>query len=572
MIVPAKVNESVNSGERISALMLTVSDALQLEVLADVTQVVAGKAGLGRRVTWVHNAGVPDAADWLNGGELLLTTAINLPEGEANQRAYMHALIDKGVAALALAIGRYITHAPDYLREIADAHDFPLIEIDYRARFVDVAKAVNQRIAQENLEKVERAFHIHQTLTRLVLEGGDLGQLAARMAELVGQSISIETERFEALAARNIAEVDEARRYTLQYGRTNPQLVAALEDGGYLATIRETLRPVELPKMPEVGLEMERILAPIVVHGAIYGYMWIIADGSPLSDLDRLAIESGATIAALMILHREAAQNAEASLKGSLLAQLIDGERGRESVLTDQALRYGVDLRAPYVLMIVDSDQSAAQLMTLYQRINRLVLSSKWPVIVAQFAGQIVLLAAAGQAATIAERITALGSASGDAARSSTERGSAERGLKPCVAISAVNQGAANVGAAYQQSREALLINARIDGGARVIAFESLGYLHTLYKAGAGALIGNPYIADLRKLHSEQQADLFNTLEVYLDTGGNGVQTAEVLHIHRSTLNYRLDRIEKLCDWKLADPLLRTNLQVALKLLRLFEE
>src|SRR5690606_39684208 len=67
--------------------------------------------------------------------------------------------------------------------------------------------------------------------------------------------------------------------------------------------------------------------------------------------------------------------------------------------------------------------------------------------------------------------------------------GSAERGLKPCVAISAVNQGAANVGAAYQQSREALLINARIDGGARVIAFESLGYLHTLYKAGAGALI-----------------------------------------------------------------------------------
>ena len=66
-------------------------------------------------------------------------------------------------------------------------------------------------------------------------------------------------------------------------------------------------------------------------------------------------------------------------------------------------------------------------------------------------------------------------------------------------------------------------------------------------------------------------ADLFNTLETYLDAGGNGVQTADLLHIHRSTLNYRLARIVEICNVDLSDPLTRTNLQVALKLLRLFE-
>ena len=50
------------------------------------------------------------------------------------------------------------------------------------------------------------------------------------------------------------------------------------------------------------------------------------------------------------------------------------------------------------------------------------------------------------------------------------------------------------------------------------------------------------------------------------------MQTAELLSIHRSTLNYRLTRIEEICDAKLNDPLVRTNLQIALKLLRLFEE
>jgi hypothetical protein len=53
-----------------------------------------------------------------------------------------------------------------------------------------------------------------------------------------------------------------------------------------------------------------------VVHGEIYGYIWIIADGNPLSDLDRMAIESGATISALMMLHQEAVQSAEALAQG----------------------------------------------------------------------------------------------------------------------------------------------------------------------------------------------------------------------------------------------------------------
>jgi DNA-binding PucR family transcriptional regulator len=75
----------------------------------------------------------------------------------------------------------------------------------------------------------------------------------------------------------------------------------------------------------------------------------------------------------------------------------------------------------------------------------------------------------------------------------------------------------------------------------------------------------------LRRLLEEKQVDLFRTLEAYLDAGGNGVSTAEHLHIHRSTLNYRLQRITQLSGLKLEDPLTRMNLQVALKLMRLFE-
>jgi purine catabolism regulator len=532
--------------------MLTVADALQLQEFGGA-RVVAGAGGLHHPVAWVHIASGPDAPQWVHGGELVLTTARNLPADPGEQRQYVQAMADKGVAALAVTIGRHLNHAPDHLREAADQNNLPLIEISYQAPFIDIAKATNERIAQENMAMVERALTIHRVLTQLVLDGGDLKQLAGKLAGLIGQSISIENHRFEILASANIAEVDEARRYTLSEGRTNPRLVNALEERGILDQIRSTLRPVFIAPLPDVGLELERILAPIVVHGDIYGYVWIIANDRPLNDLDHLAIESGATIAALMMLHQEAIQSAEASLKGSLLSQLIQGEAGREAVLTDQALRYGLDLAKPFVMLLVESaDRGPQRLNQLYRRINQQAAQQGWPVVVGQFAGQVVVLA---QASLHLRPLVEYIHAQEDSR----------------IGVSAQHQGAAKVGLAHQECRDVLHITRRLHDERSTVYFDHLGYLHALYRAGAESLSTNPYVPRLRRLLSEQQADLFHTLETYLDAGGNGEQTRKTLLVHRSTLNYRLDRISSIADVDLTDPTTRTNLQVALKLMRLFE-
>ncbi len=536
--------------------MLTVANTLQLSAF-NSGRVVAGDAGLHKIVNWVHVMGVPDAARWLNGGELILTTYINLPANSVGQCAYLQALIDKGVAGLVLAVGNTVDHAPDYLLELADRCDFPLIEIPYDARFIDMARSANEQISNKNMALVSRALHIHRVLTQLVLDGGDLQDLATRLADLIGQSISIENERFEALASANIMAYDEARRYTLKEGRTDPRLVQVLEEQGYLGEIQRTLRPVKLPALPAVGLEMERILAPIVVHGNLYGYVWIIADDRPLTDLDHMAIESGATIAALMLLHQEAVHSAEASLKGSFLAQLIEGTNDRAVILTDQALRFGIDLSRSFYLLVLDTQAPGEwRPQQVYRRVNHLATLHKWPVVAGQFAGHVVMLV---QNDADLEAIT-------------SQIHTRANGTPLRISISPLQSAADNMPLAYQQCHEALQIAQRLQLPDPTIDFTNLGYLHALYQAGPGSLHSNPHIPVLRQLQAEQQADLFHTLEAYLDAGGNSVQTAETLHIHRSTLNYRLQRIKEICRCDLSDPTLRLNLQVALKLLRLFDE
>ncbi len=536
--------------------MLTVADVLKLEQFAGAL-VVAGHKGLHHPIEWVHIASVPDAPRFLNGGELVLTTGYNVPHEPQEQLHYIQAMADRGVAGLVLSVGRYIDHASPELCKLADRHDFPLIEIPYEQPFIDMAKAANERITEEKMAMVSDALDIQQRLTQLVLDGGDLNQLATRLARLLDQSISIENERFEILANYNVAEIDEARRFTVSEGRTDPRLVQALEERGILLEIRQTLRPVYIPQMPDVGLELERILAPIVVHGDIYGYVWIIAHNRKLTELDSIAINIGATVAALMMLYQESVQSAEASLKGNLLSQLIQRESGREAVLTDQALRYSVDLSRPYVMLLIESDERNSQRsLQLYRRVNRIATKHEWQAVVGQFAGEVVILTQAHH--DIRQMIEQV----------YTE---VNNGVPFRIGVSGQHVSAERVSQAHHQCHEVLHIGRRLRYNTLTTRFDDLGYLHALYRAGKESLETNPYVPQVRKLLEAGKTDLFSTLEAYLDAGSNGVQTAQNLHIERSTLNYRLARIKELCSVDLDDPLVRTNLQVALKLLRLFE-
>ena len=536
--------------------MFTLREALELPIFQEA-RVVAGSAGLERDIRWVHIIHVPDAAQWLHGGELALTTWFNLPRQPDEQCDLLRQLAAKGIVSVVITVGNLVQRIPAYLRAVGDELSLPLIELPYETRFVDIAKAINERIAQENLDKFSRALMIQQRLTQLVLEGGGFAELAEMLAQLISHSISIENERFEAIASKNIAAVDLARRYTIEQGRTDPALIAALE-AEHLPRIRESLRPVHLPVMPHVGLEMERLLAPIVVHGEIYGYMWIIADLQALSPIDMMALEIGATVAALLMLHQESLQTAEASLKGSLIARLIDGDHSRQTSLNDQALRYGIDLREGWQMLLIDiRDAGAKEVAGAYRRVNQAMAASDKPAVAARFGGQVVIITDAGEA------IDAL-------AETLLNRLSQQKG-DPRISVSQVHSGVESVGIAHQQCVETLDIRRRLESPGAIWHFADLGYLHTLYQAGRAGLDANPLAPALRRLMAEKQADLFTTLEAYLDAGGNSVQTAERLQIHRSTLNYRLSRIREICRLSLSSPEARVNLQVALKLMRLFE-
>jgi DNA-binding PucR family transcriptional regulator len=50
----------------------------------------------------------------------------------------------------------------------------------------------------------------------------------------------------------------------------------------------------------------------------------------------------------------------------------------------------------------------------------------------------------------------------------------------------------------------------------------------------------------------EGRGDLVHTLDVYLGHGGDARKTAATLHLHRSSLYYRLEKLSEAGGWRLA--------------------
>ena len=76
--------------------MLTLGDLLtELDL-----RLVAGASGAGHGVRWVHISELADPTPFLSGGELLLTTGMNVGQTPARQRAYLERLRKAGLSGL----------------------------------------------------------------------------------------------------------------------------------------------------------------------------------------------------------------------------------------------------------------------------------------------------------------------------------------------------------------------------------------------------------------------------------------------------------------------------------------
>jgi purine catabolism regulator len=118
----------------VNVMPVTVGQVLRLDSLRDA-RLLAGEQGLGRRVTSVTVGEVPDIADWLSGGEMVLSTMFAVRGDLERQREFLRRVMTAGAAALFVKTTRFVESVPADILELADKRNFPIVEVPQGLRW-----------------------------------------------------------------------------------------------------------------------------------------------------------------------------------------------------------------------------------------------------------------------------------------------------------------------------------------------------------------------------------------------------------------------------------------------------
>jgi purine catabolism regulator len=491
---------------------VALRDALALPALRGV-RVVAGAAGLGRRVRYVNVMEVPDILDWVKPDELLLTTAYPLRDDRSGLAELVPRLAERGLAGLAVKPARYIDALPAVMLESADRLEFPLLELPAEMALADIINAVLSLILNAQALRLEHSAAVHERFTRIVLGGGGLRDIAEVLSELVNRP-------------------------------------SAIIDTAGLVVARSRHFPDELNLD---NCAIQKVQAGPEHHAAVV----VLAQPGELGEEDLMALEQAAMVTALRLVQERMASDADHRFQAVCLDELVTGHLTDRAVLRERSLAFGWDMSLPRAVMVADLETvNGRSFAELAGTPDESWASQR----LADLARSVL-----GQTAIVWERsagVAALVPGSDDALLETATRLQAAARTRLGGAEMSVGLGRAyadplDLAESYSEAVRALRTARYARGDGQIASFARLGLERLLLscsdvelRAFVATTLGP--LVDYETAHPG--ANLSDTLRAFLACNRTVAGCARGLYVHYNTVRYRLDRLEALLGPFVDDP------------------
>ncbi|MCF2573298.1 PucR family transcriptional regulator ligand-binding domain-containing protein [Brevibacterium sp. UCMA 11754] len=197
---------------------LTIANLLDVdEIRHGDPEVVTGGDQVGRAVRWVHIADSENVAQFLEGGELVLSTGLSYRSSQESTANFLDQLESVSAAGAVIELihddGRADDEAIENVRAAARGREIPIVILRRRIKFVRVTELAHQELLGRQLARVERARTVHEVFTQLSLESAGAQDIVDRTSELLGSPVMLEDVGHRLLAhAGDIPSSRTARR------------------------------------------------------------------------------------------------------------------------------------------------------------------------------------------------------------------------------------------------------------------------------------------------------------------------------------------------------------------------
>ena len=509
-------------------------------------ELATGENGADAPIRWVHISELPDPTPWLSGGELLLTTGIQL-DTESRQREFVRLLSGRHLAGLGFGTGFDHEELPRGIVEEARTLDFAVFEVPYEMPFIALTEKAFTRLVNEQFEVLQRGIAIHKRLERLVLEERGLDEVVRALAAATGGAVSVLSARGETIASKTFrrqvpqAAMSQVRDEARRRGAALAAGAERVEEGGEFA-----------PDHPEIA--GRSLVLPVSIRGHGAPQAWLVAarDVGGLGDFERLILQQAVTVVALELMRQRAMRDTERRLAGDVLAEALTGRLSEEELGT-RLRPFGVGAGAA---VLVFAGRDGAPPATAEGDLDRFLADTGVGALVA---ARERLLCAVVDAPDGMDPVALAGRARDALA--------ADHGQ-----LSAAASRPAPVGSlrrSFHEARCALEAAALVNGSSPPVAsYRDLGafqLLLSLQDDEALRLYCDSVLGPLENATGEYGDELMRSLEAFIESNGQWERAARELYCHRHTLRYRIRRVEQLTGRDLSSARDRIEFWLALR-------
>jgi PucR family transcriptional regulator, purine catabolism regulatory protein len=515
--------------------MLTVQALLkELDLSA-----AAGEGAAGRPIRWVHISEIEDPTPWLTGGELLLTTGMELKTSAA-QRRFIRLLAEHGLAGLGLGTGFSHKRLPKALVSEAEKLDFPLFEVPYEMPFIAITEKAFTQLVNEHYDVLARGISLHESLERLVLSERGLPEILTSVADAIGGEVMVLDGRGQLIA--------RGSKGRSRGGKASLDALSA-------AVAEHTGKGRVAPFIPEGESLADRAMAvpvPAPGRGMTRAWLVVIGESGPLADFERLIVRQAAIVVALELMRDRIVRETERRLAGDVLAEALGGRLDPQE-LQGRLEPFGIGERAA-MLVFELADPAGAE-----GALEAALADAGCPALVATSgtSGRELLCAV-------------VDSGERDPVEIATRaRDALAHDHAPVRAAASRTAPAGSLRRSFHEARCALEATSLADGDApEVASHRDLGaftLLLALQDDDALRAYSDNLLAPIEDTDGGYGGELLRSLEAYIEQNGQWEKAARTLYCHRHTLRYRIRRVEELTGRDLTRAHDRIELWLALR-------
>ncbi|RDU38222.1 PucR family transcriptional regulator [Neobacillus piezotolerans] len=542
-----------------------VKDLLKVASLKDAV-ILSGKENLDKVLTGATIMETPDIADWLKGGELILTSLYPIRYfNDSQKEQFIFRLAEKRVNALLI---KNVSGIPEIIIRAGEKSGLPIIQLPKEVAYIDVMYPVMGEIMNNQVKKLRYYKNIHDQFTALSLADKGPEKIIETLEGLIGNSVTLFDRNFHCITS------------------TEPSLTRfkIVEKVPYYNKTEEIKFPhyrqiVEYPELD--GQKGYQIVVPIETVNNIRTYLLISEMNKPLGELDFIAVENAATALSLELVKQFAVAEVDKRFKNDLLEELIEG-KSRSTDFFQNANLIGWDIEGSFAAVLFKISKNNELLSKeqikrgisnrnetlLYEAIQKHMPDC----IVGSKSGLVVVLW------KIAEDDKNdnlwMDQIKETASRIQQFLKKQNNNIVVQVGLGSLANGIMDVGESYKKAQEALELGEVLNGKEAITAYSELGIYKLLCEFEDPSLLNTFIPPSLNKLLSYPQAnknDLLETLKIFLECNQNATKVSQVLFIHHKTAVYRLERIKEITGMNFDDSEEMLSVQVGLKIINLLE-